>query len=58
MEQKLAKVREADAQKIAELEAKLAAKEVFICEFEGCGQEAQSLAGLKAHQRARHSTEE
>ncbi len=51
MDQKLAKVREVDAAKIAELEAKLAAKdaEVFICD---CGKEAASLAGLKAHQRA------
>jgi hypothetical protein len=60
MDQKLAKVRESDAAKIAELEAKLAAAttvaETFTCET--CGQEAGSLAGLKAHQRARHSTEE
>jgi hypothetical protein len=51
MDQKLAKVREADALKIAELEAKLAAAtaETFVCV---CGNEAKSLAGLKAHQRA------
>ncbi len=51
MEQKLAKVREADAARIAELEAKLAAAnaETFICDR--CGTEAKSLAGLKAHQR-------
>lgn len=58
MEQKLAKVREADAARIAELEAKLAAKEVEVFKCDDCGQEAGSLAGLKAHQRARHSTEE
>ncbi len=58
MEQKLAKVREADAAKIAELEAKLAAATVEVFKCDDCGQEAGSLAGLKAHQRARHSTEE
>lgn len=58
MEQKLAKVREADQREIAELKAKLAAKEVEVFTCETCGQEAGSLAGLKAHQRARHSTEE
>ncbi len=57
MEEKLAKVREADAQKIAELEAKLAAKEVEVFVCETCGQEAKSLAGLKAHERS-HVTEE
>lgn len=55
MDERLAKAREADAARIAELEAKLAAPEVFTCET--CGQEAGSLAGLKAHQRARHTEE-
>jgi hypothetical protein len=58
MDQKLAKVREVDAARIAELEAKLAAKDVEVFKCDDCGQEAGSLAGLKAHQRARHSTEE
>lgn len=57
MEEKLAAARAADAQRIAELEAKLAQPaEVFKCD--ACGQEAGSLAGLKAHQRARHAVEE
>ncbi len=58
MDQKLAKVREADAAKIAELEAKLAAATTEVFKCDDCGQEAGSLAGLKAHQRAKHSTEE
>lgn len=57
MEARLAAAREADAQRIAELEAQLKAadvsRETFTCDV--CGQEAGSLAGLKAHQRARHS---
>lgn len=58
MDQKLAKVREADAAEIARLNALLEAKTAEVFKCEECGQEAGSLAGLKAHQRARHSTEE
>lgn len=51
MEARLAKAREADAQRIAELEAKLAnvSRETFACE--GCGQECASKAGKMAHER-------
>jgi len=48
MEARLAQAREADAKRIAELEAQLAAP-TFICE--GCGKESPTLAGKKAHER-------
>ncbi len=57
MDEKLAAVQAADKAEIERLKALLETKpEVFKCD--ACGQEAGSLAGLKAHQRARHSTEE
>ena len=51
MEARLAKAREADAKRIAELEAKLneVSRETFTCD--GCGQEAASKAGKLAHER-------
>ncbi len=52
-----ADLQRAIAEKTAELEAKYATKEVEVFVCETCGQETGSLAGLKAHQRARHATE-
>jgi hypothetical protein len=52
MDERLAKAREADALRIADLEAKLAAatKETFECS--GCGRVCGSLAGKLAHERS------
>lgn len=56
MDERLAKAREVDAQRIAELEAQLAEPKApaetnaaFTCD--GCGQEAASKAGKLAHER-------
>lgn len=49
MDERLAKAREADAKRIAELEAMVAKAEVFTCD--GCGQECASKAGKLAHER-------
>lgn len=48
MDERLAAARAADAQRIAELEARLAS-ETFACD--GCGQECASKAGKLAHER-------
>jgi len=58
MDEKLAAVQAADKAEIARLQALLETKPAEVFKCEDCGQEAGSLAGLKAHQRARHSTEE
>lgn len=55
MDEKLAAARAADAARIQELEAQVAAKsepeaEVFSCD--GCGRTSPTLAGKKAHERA------
>lgn len=51
MDERLAAAREADARRIAELEAQVAnvARETFACD--GCGQECASKAGKLAHER-------
>jgi hypothetical protein len=57
MDEKLALARQADAEKIAELEAKLAANvaretsEEFVCSGPDCGYTAKSVAGKLAHER-------